>query len=31
MEFQYLEKKAQGEFITRYDLHYKTVDNKDKT
>ena len=31
MEFQYLEKKEQGEFITRYDLHYKTVDNKDKT
>ena len=31
MDFQYLEKREQGEFITRYNLHYKTVDNKDKT
>lgn len=31
MDFQYLEKREQGEFITRYNLHYKTVDNQDKT
>ena len=30
MRFEYLEKKEQGHFITRYDLHYKTEDNIDK-
>ncbi|SFC07715.1 NUDIX hydrolase [Butyrivibrio sp. YAB3001] len=30
MKFEYLEKKEQGKFITRYDLHYKTEDDKDK-
>ncbi len=31
MEFKFLEKKEQGKFISRYDLHYTTVDNIDKT
>ena len=30
MEFEFLEKKDQGHFITRYDLHYKTSDNQEK-
>ena len=30
MKFEYLEKKEQGAFITRYDLHYRTVDDKEK-
>ena len=30
MEFEFLEKKDQGKFITRYDLHYKTVDGQEK-
>ena len=30
MFFEYLEKKEQGKFITRYDLHYKTEDNQEK-
>ena len=30
MKFNYLEKKEQGKFITRYDLHYTTEDNKEK-
>ena len=31
MKFEYLEKKEQGKFITRYDLHYRTEDDKEKT
>ncbi len=30
MEFQKIEKKQQGHFITRYDITYKTVDGKEK-
>ena len=30
MEFIGVDKKEQGKFITRYDLKYKTVDNKEK-
>ena len=30
MKFEYLEKKEQGKFITRYDLHYKTEDDQKK-
>lgn len=30
MTFEYLEKKEQGSFITRYDLHYRTEDDKEK-
>ncbi len=30
MEFEGIEKKESGKFITRYDLHYRTVDNKEK-
>lgn len=30
MIFKNIEKKEQGKFITRYDIHYKTEDNKDK-
>ncbi|MCR5101977.1 MAG: NUDIX hydrolase [Butyrivibrio sp.] len=30
MKFEGIEKVSTGKFITRYDLHYKTVDNKDK-
>ena len=28
MEFEFLEKKEQGKFITRYDIHYRTVDEQ---
>lgn len=31
MKFEYIEKKEQGKFITRYDLHYRTEDDKKKT
>ncbi len=30
MEFEFLEKKEQGKFITRYDIHYRTVDDQEK-
>ena len=30
MEFEYIEKKEEGQFITRYDLHYRTSDNQEK-
>ena len=30
MEFEFLEKKEQGKFITRYDLHYRTSDDQEK-
>lgn len=30
MKFKGIEKKAEGKFITRYDLEYETVDNKKK-
>jgi ADP-ribose pyrophosphatase len=30
MEFKGIEKKEEGKFITRYDLTYETVDNKEK-
>ena len=30
MTFEYLEKKEQGSFITRYDLHYRTEDEQEK-
>lgn len=31
MEFKGMEKKLEGRFITRYDLHYETADGKKKT
>ena len=31
MEFESIEKIHQGKFITRYDIHYKTVSGKPKT
>lgn len=31
MDFRGIEKKEQGKFITRYDIHYETVDKKQKT
>ena len=31
MEFESIEKIHQGKFITRYDIHYKTVSGKSKT
>ncbi|MCR5671982.1 MAG: NUDIX hydrolase [Butyrivibrio sp.] len=30
MKFEYLEKKEQGHFITRYDIHYRTSDDQEK-
>ena len=30
MEFEYIEKKEQGKFINRYDVHYKMVDGNEK-
>ena len=30
MEFEYIEKKEQGRFINRYDVHYKMVDGNEK-
>ncbi|MDO5154815.1 MAG: NUDIX hydrolase [Eubacteriales bacterium] len=30
MEFKGIDKKQEGAFITRYDLHYETVDGKEK-
>jgi ADP-ribose pyrophosphatase len=30
MKFKGIEKKEEGKFITRYDIEYETVDNKDK-
>ena len=30
MEFEYIEKKEQGRFITRYDVHYKMADGQEK-
>lgn len=30
MEFKSMDKGQEGKFITRYDLHYVTVDNKEK-
>lgn len=30
MKFEFLEKKEQGKFITRYDLHYRTEDDQEK-
>ncbi|MCI2048807.1 MAG: NUDIX hydrolase [Lachnospiraceae bacterium] len=30
MKFEYLEKKQQGRFVTRYDLHYRTSDGLEK-
>ena len=30
MEFEYIEKKEEGQFINRYDVHYRTVDNQEK-
>lgn len=30
MKFEYIEKKEQGKFITRYDLHYRTSDDQEK-
>ena len=31
MEFESIEKVHQGKFITRYDIHYRTVSGKAKT
>lgn len=31
MEFKGIEKKESGKFITRYDIHYETVDHQKKT
>jgi ADP-ribose pyrophosphatase len=31
MEFESIEKIHQGKFITRYDIHYRTVSGKAKT
>lgn len=30
MEFEYIEKKEQGKFITRYDVHYTMADGNEK-
>ena len=30
MEFEYIEKKEEGKFITRYDVHYRTSDDQEK-
>ena len=30
MEFEYIEKKEQGKFINRYDVHYKMMDGNEK-
>jgi ADP-ribose pyrophosphatase len=30
MEFEYIEKKEQGRFINRYDIHYKMLDGQEK-
>ena len=30
MEFQKIEKKEEGKYITRYDITYTTVDHKEK-
>lgn len=30
MKFKRIEKKEAGKFITRYDIHYETVDHQEK-
>ncbi|MDE6912144.1 MAG: hypothetical protein K2P35_00370 [Lachnospiraceae bacterium] len=30
MQFKGIQKKEEGKFITRYDIAYETVDNKEK-